>query len=148
MKNWNWGKGIVAAFLLFIVFIFSFLYRVQTQPQYNSELVTEEYYKKDMRYSDEYDARRNAESLKEEPQLKNTAAGIEIVFPPESGAVSKGTVSLYRPSDKNLDFTLPLVLSGNTMLIPENRLVGGRWDITLEWVSGGKSYIIKQQLYR
>ncbi len=148
MKTWNWGKSIVAAFLLFFVFIFSFLYRVQTQPQYNSELVTDEYYKKDQRYSEEYDARTNAQALSEEPQLKNTASGIEVVFPAALCPVTKGTVSLYRPSDKNLDFTVPLVLSGNALLIPENRLVGGRWDITVEWVSGGKPYFIKEQLYR
>ena len=45
----------------------------------------------------------------------------------------KGTVFLYRPSNEHLDFDFPLVLSGSNLLIPDERLLDGRWNITVDW---------------
>ena len=43
----NWGTGIIIAFGLFMAFILSFVYKVQSNQKYDNELVTEEYYKKE-----------------------------------------------------------------------------------------------------
>jgi len=43
----NWGTGIVIAFGLFMIFILSFVYKVQSNQKYDNELVTDEYYKKE-----------------------------------------------------------------------------------------------------
>ena len=40
----NWGTGIVIAFGLFMIFILSFVYKVQSNQKYDNELVTDEYY--------------------------------------------------------------------------------------------------------
>ena len=38
----NWGTGIVIAFGLFIIFILSFVYKVQSNQKYDNELVTKD----------------------------------------------------------------------------------------------------------
>ncbi|GAW88803.1 cytochrome Cbb3 oxidase maturation protein CcoH [Flavobacterium psychrophilum] len=56
-------------------------------------------------------------------------------------------MSLYRPSNKKLDFEIPISLTNTTLLIPKKSLVGGRWDINMEWQYDGKSYLTKEIVY-
>ena len=58
----------------------------------------------------------------------------------------KGSVFLYRPSNKQLDFELPLELTDPNLLIPDNRLVDGRWNITIDWEYEGKKYRFKKEI--
>ena len=44
----NWGTGIVLAFIGFIGFILYFVIRMSTDDSANHDLVTEEYYKKEL----------------------------------------------------------------------------------------------------
>ncbi|MBG6111087.1 hypothetical protein IWX84_001971 [Flavobacterium sp. CG_9.10] len=144
----NWGTGIVIAFALFMTFILYFVFKVQSDSKYDNELVVEEYYKHDVHFGDEMVRIQNAHDLAEKPIKTKTKEGITIVFPdvfvPEK---IKGNVSLYRPSNKKLDFEIPISLSSPTLLIPKKRLVGGRWDINMEWQYDGKSYLTKETIY-
>ncbi len=58
----------------------------------------------------------------------------------------KGKVSLYRPSDKHLDFNLPISLSNTHLLIPDKRLLDGRWDIKIAWEYQDKPYLFKKSI--
>ncbi len=144
----NWGTSIVIAFALFMSFILYFVCRVQGNPKYDNELVVEEYYKKDSHYSEEMVKEENVLEMAGKPSITLEADGIKISFPPETPSENiTGEVSLYRPSAKKLDFTVPLKLSGKSMLIPKNDLVAGRWDTTLSWTCNGKEYVMKKQIY-
>ena len=144
----NWGTGIVIAFALFMTFILYFVFKVQSDSKYDNELVVEEYYKHDVHFGDEMVRIQHAHDLAQKPIITNTPEGITIVFPvvfvPKN---IKGNVSLYRPSNKKLDFEVPISLSNSTLLIPKKSLVGGRWDINMEWQYGGKSYLTKETVY-
>lgn len=146
--KWNWGTGIVIAFGLFITFILSFVIRIQSDPAYNNEMVVKEYYKADSRYSEEMQRLQNAADLSEKPSIGTQDGGVLISFPESVDTQNiKGKVSFYRPSAGNLDFELPILVSGNTMLIPKTTLAGGRWEISLAWDADQKSYLIKKQVY-
>lgn len=144
----NWGTSIVIAFALFMSFILYFIIKVQSNSQYDNELVVEEYYKHDARFSDELAKIQNAQDLKEKPVISTTAEGVLVTFP--SLFVPKdihGKVSLYRPSAKKLDFEFPIQLSESKLLIPKADFAGGNWDIILNWSYGGKEYISRDKLY-
>lgn len=143
----NWGTAIVIAFALFITFIMYFVFEVQSDSKYDNELVVEEYYKHDSHFGEEMQKIQNAEDLTQKPSVTISKQGISIVFPKtfDSDRIN-GKVSFYRPSAKKLDFDIPLTLSGSTLLVPENKLAGGRWDIILQWNYDGKSYIHKEQV--
>ncbi len=145
--KWNWGKGIVLAFALFIVFILSFVFRIQSDPAYDNELVVKEYYKSDSRYSEEIAKMQNAANLDQKPKIDTKDGGVIITFPESIADNIKGKVSFYRPSAGKLDFEIPILLSGNTMLIPKTTLAGGRWEISLTWDYQEKTYLIKKQVY-
>ena len=146
--KFNWGTGIIIAFALFITFILSFVYRVQTNSKYNNDLVVEEYYKHDAHFQDELDKIQNAHDLKIKPSIVKIENGILVSFPEIYNPKNiKGKVSLYRSSNKKLDFEIPFSSSSPTLLIPKKSLVGGLWDISLQWNYEGKNYISKETIY-
>ena len=147
MKKINWGTGIVIAFGFFIAFILYFVIKVQTNSEYDNELVVEEYYKNDAKFNEEYIRLQNAGALTEKPRIESLPEGIRVTFP-DSFTPEKisGKISLYRPSAKKLDFEVPISLSG-PMLIPNSKLAGGRWDISVVWTDGAREYQQKQTIY-
>lgn len=144
----NWGTSIVIAFALFMTFILYFVFQVQSNSKYDNDLVVEEYYKHDAHFGDEMKRVQNANDLAQKPIITVSKLGITIVFPKEFEPIKiKGKVSLYRPSNKKLDFEVPISISNPTLLIPNTNLVGGRWDINMEWQYGGKQYLTKETIY-
>ncbi|WP_348810944.1 FixH family protein [Flavobacterium maritimum] len=144
----NWGTGIVIAFALFMTFILYFVFTVQSDSKYDNDLVVEEYYKHDAHFGDEMIRVQNAHDLAQKPTITVTSEGILVSFPEVFVAEKiKGNMSLYRPSNKKLDFEVPISLSGSTLLIPKKSLVDGRWDINMEWQYDGKSYLTKEIVY-
>jgi len=143
----NWGTGLAIGMVLFIGFIMYFVIKISTDKEYDYDLVTEEYYARDMMYQNEIDAEENGNALKNNISGKKIAEGWMLTFP-ENMDYSKitGTVFLYRPSNKQLDFRLPLELSGHNLLIPDDRLVGGRWTTIINWSYNGEDYLYKKEI--
>jgi hypothetical protein len=144
----NWGTGIVIAFALFISFILYFVIKVQTNSKYDNELVVEEYYKHDTHFEDEMTKVQNAQNLSQKPIVESGLDGIKIVFP-ETFVPKRinGKVSLYRASNKKLDFEMPISQSDSYLLVPKTKLLGGLWGVTIEWKYDGKEYILKDKVY-
>jgi hypothetical protein len=146
--KFNWGTGIVIAFGLFMTFILYFVVEVQSNSKYDNDLVVDEYYKHDASFGEEMQRSQNAQDLEVKPRIVLTKDGVAILFPAAFVPNKiKGIVSLYRPSNKKLDFEIPISISESTLLIPNKSLVGGRWDINMEWQYDGKSYLTKETIY-
>lgn len=143
----NWGTGIVFAFISFIAFILYFVIRMNTDSSTDHELVAEEYYELELGYQTEIDAEKNASRMNAKLKLVKTDEGLQISFP-ETFDIEKitGNVSLYRPSNRHLDFDLPISLSSTHLLIPDKRLLDGRWDITVKWEYEDNSFLFKEKL--
>jgi nitrogen fixation protein FixH len=143
----NWGTGIVIAIALFMSFILFLVIKMSTDKNYNHDLVIEKYYQKELAYQDEIDAEENLKLLSEQIKGKKVEEGWLITFPPEmENSNITGTVFLYRPSNKQLDFDFPIELSGLNLLIPDKRLLDGRWNIIIDWEYRGKSYLYKDSI--
>lgn len=145
--KWNWGKGIVLAMLGFIGFILYFVITMSTDKKYSHDLVTEDYYAKEMAYQKEIDAETNTENLVGKIDSKKVSDGWLITFPTEFDTSKvKGTLAFYRPSNQQLDFEVPLVFTDHEVRIPDKNLIGGRWDITIEWVYQEKMFMYKEKI--
>lgn len=143
----NWGTGLVIGLGLFIVFILFFVIRITTDKKYDYDLVTEEYYKRDMAFQTEIDAEENSNLLANAITGIKTAQGYEITFPNGIDYTKvEGTLFLYRPSNKKLDFNVPLKLSSSKLVIKGNKLVPGRWNTIIHWTYEGKNYLYKEEI--
>ncbi len=147
IMKFNWGTGIVIAFICFIGFIMFFIIKMNTDEKFEPELVSEEYYKDELAYQNEIDKLNNANTLSKNISYSKTDEGLLIQFPKDFDATKiTGNLFLYRPSNKQLDFDTTISLSKTNLLIPDKRLVDGRWNIKIDWQYNGKSYLFKESI--
>lgn len=146
--KFNFGTGIVIAMGLFMIFILQYVIRVQVDSKFDNELVTENYYQQEIEVDGKHDREVAALKLNEKLSIETTSNGdITIAFPSDFDVKNiKGKIFLYRPSNQKLDFDMPISLSSSNLLIPNNTLVDGRWDIAVEWSYEGTDYRNKQSL--
>lgn len=145
--KFNWATGIVTGMALFIGFILFLVYQMTTKKGFDHDLVTEEYYAKEIEYQREIDAEKNTQNLMQAIESKKVENGWELTFPPElQPSKIKGKLFLYRPSNEKLDKELPIHLSNARLLIPDKYLLAGRWNITMEWEYEGEWYMYKEEI--
>ncbi len=145
----NWGFGIVVAFVGFISFIMYFVITMSTNNNYKHDLVANDYYKRELNFQEKIDATKNAENLKENIKIERVKEGLKIIFPTQFDAkLIKGKVFLYRPSNKQLDFEMLIAISDSSyLLMPDKRLLDGRWNIIVEWAYNNQSYLFKKEIF-
>jgi len=144
----SWPTGIIISIAAFVIFILSFVYKVTFLPQYDHHLVSDDYYKDELNYQQEIDKLNKAAELKQNIILKKVDLGLLISFPSEFEASKiKGTIAFQRLSNDKIDFQLPIDLETNDLLIPDEKLVDGRWNIKIEWtVNNNNTYLFKEKI--
>ncbi|AXT51077.1 cytochrome C oxidase Cbb3 [Aquimarina sp. BL5] len=141
----NWGTAIVLVFIGFISFILYFVVRMNTDKKYEHDLVTEDYYKQELAFQNEINAEQKGNALHNNVEVKKIAEGLLVVFPKDKNYTKlSGSISLYRPSNKKLDFEIPITLQSSEILVPQNKLIEGRWNITVNWSYENTSYLFKE----
>ncbi|SFD21345.1 FixH family protein [Algibacter pectinivorans] len=143
----NWGTGIVIAIVAFISFIMYFVITMSVNSKYDHDLVSEDYYAEELQYQNDINKLESASELHQNVTYKKTNQGLVIQFPDSLNYKNiTGKLFLYRPSNKQLDFEAAISLSNSNLLIPDNRLVDGRWNIKIDWQYNGKSYLFKESI--
>jgi hypothetical protein len=143
----NWGTGIVLAFIGFISFIMYFIITMNVDNKYDHDLVSEDYYADELKYQNDINKLKNAKALDTNLSYEKTTEGLLIKFPENIDYKEiTGKLFLYRPSNKQLDFDTAISLSKPYLLIPDKRLVDGRWNINIDWQYKGKSYLFKESI--
>ena len=146
--KFNWGTGVIIGFGSFMTFILFFVFLVQSNSKYDNELVADDYYKKESNVQSDIESQTLSNSLKTKLKVEKTAEGLQVIFPADIDYKNiNGTISLYRPSNQKLDFETKISLSSPIMLIPNHKLVGGLWEISIHWNVGELTYLIKETVY-
>ncbi len=144
----NWGTGLVIGMLAFISFIMYFVVTMMTSKDFDHDMVVEDYYKEELHYQQDIDAEKNALALEDKVKYSRNGSSLFLTFPSDiklSGL--KGNLSMYRPSNKMLDFKIPLEdLKNHKLEIPNDKLVDGRWNVIVSWNYGGKEYLYKKEI--
>src|SRR5690606_23268073 len=145
--KFNWGTGITIGIILFMAFILQYVIRVQIDPRYDNELVTEDYYQAETLIDSKYEKKQNANNLIQKLKINPVAEGLVIEFPADFDySKISGEISLYRPSNQKLDKTLPITLSSDALIIPKNQMESGRWEVSVDWTYDGNSYLNTESL--
>lgn len=143
----NWGTGIVIAIVAFMSFIMFMVITMVTNKKYEHDLVTEKYYQKELVYQQDLEARRNAKNLTEKIKVEKITSGLRVEFPSNFNPKEiRGEVFLYRPSNKDLDFEMPISISKNHLLVSEKHLLSGRWNISVAFTHNNIEYLHQQEL--
>lgn len=143
----SWPVGIVLTLAAFIIFILSFVFKAMFLPDYDHHLVSDDYYKDELLYQQEIDKETRGLELEENISVEKTSEGLIIHFPKEfePEAIS-GTIYFQRLSNEKIDFQKDIKLDSHELLISEDVLVHGRWDLKIEWTAFDVVYLYKEKM--
>ncbi|MCK9414677.1 MAG: FixH family protein [Prolixibacteraceae bacterium] len=136
----NWGNGLIIFFLIFFIWVFSFVFFAMRQ---NNDLVSDDYYQKGAKYTDQIHI--NQRSLTYQDSIQITTAGNQVQIELAKGLVkSAGSVQVYffRSSDKTKDLRLNFKSAESPFLIDKTQLMHGRYQVYLTWSLKKENYSI------
>ncbi|MEY3053363.1 MAG: hypothetical protein RLY31_3148 [Bacteroidota bacterium] len=139
----SWGQGIAAFYSFFAVLMVGMVFYSKGL---DHSLVEEDYYRKDLQYQQVITAMENTASLSRDVEISRDRQRevLGFLFPAEATS-PHGTIHFYRPSDKQMDFTIPVRTDGNGYLeYPYQQLPKGRWTVKVNWTAAGKDYYSEQ----
>lgn len=138
----NWGTKIVLGLGSFMVFIVCVVVYMVNKD--SDTLIEDDYYEKGLSYDDVFNRKQNVQDDDAQPTLLLENDTLSIVFKSEQ---IKGDLNLMRPSDGDLDKTIPLYTATNTFKLPLNTLTKGSWSLEINWESQNKKYVDTQLIF-
>lgn len=138
MKRFNWGTGIIAFYVGFVVMIMALVVMSMRQ---KVDLATDAYYAEELVFQDKIDKINNAKALAQPVNWLVGKDGIQINFPQDlSTGKFSGKVKLYCPADNGKDRVFDINISGNEMFIPAKSIPSGRYTLQIDWEHLQKKY--------
>ncbi|MBS2212316.1 FixH family protein [Carboxylicivirga mesophila] len=144
--KFNWGHGII---LVIVLAVAGFLSMVFITTRERIDMVTEDYYPKELKYDDQIEKIKNYNALSKKVEV-TLGDALYIQFPDNIANASdiSGLVHLYRPSDKDLDIEKDIQLNSSYgMSIPLTDLMNGKYELIIEWQANGQPYLTKEVVY-
>lgn len=139
----NWGKKIILAYVIFILGIGSFVFISMRQ---KIDLVTENYYEKEIKYQDEIDKKNRVHILNEKVTISKNNNELQIIFPDKLSPES-GEILFYRPSDKSQDKILNLERGMKEQKFKIENFQMGLWKVKINWKSTGTEYMVEDTFF-
>ena len=127
----NWGRALIIFFIIFFVWVFSFVFFAMRQ---NNDLVSDDYYQKGAKYTDQININQRSLAYQDSIQISITGNQVQIDLA-KGLTTSAGTLQLYffRSSDKTKDLRLNFKAAESPFLIDKTQLLHGRYQVYLSW---------------
>lgn len=138
----NWGYKIVFGLGGFILFIVGLA--VYMVSQNTDTLEDDDYYERGLNYDETYRKKENLSRNHAKPTIRINQDTLLIQF---IAADNKGHLHFKRPDDNKLDISLPFATQGDLFKLPLTTFKKGNWNLEIDWVSAGDSYLIDQHVY-
>ena len=144
--KFDWGKGILIVIILFLGACAAFIIYSRSVTW---SLVEDDYYPKELRHEEVLIKKRNFNALAQPMEFQMTRGALNITFPPFfKGKLLTGHIQVYRPSDPNMDYLVPVAVDTSLVqTIPESKLKHGKYVIKVDWASSGTSYYKEYELF-
>ncbi len=141
----SWGWKITILYVGFVIMTLAMVFYFMGQ---KVDLVTEEYYKEEIKYQDQIDRITNAKALNDPVKVEYSLheKKVKISFPKShTGQTIKGNIHFYSPSDSEEDRDFPVkVMDEGIQTIYVGSLRKGLWRIKIRWHAGDKEYYHEQ----
>ncbi|MCS6823633.1 MAG: FixH family protein [Cytophagaceae bacterium] len=146
MIKFNWATAVVIAFICFASYILFLVYKTS---QIKIDLVSKDYYAKEIAYEKTYEKIKNSATLKNNLKIIQTPDTILLIFPDSAEALNiSGVITYMRPSDANKDVKESIQFSYSlTHRTLKSKLQKGLYQVQVEWSDGLKNYYFEQPLY-
>ncbi|MEP7237532.1 MAG: FixH family protein [Ferruginibacter sp.] len=140
----NWGTKILIVYAVFISGILLMVFKSSTQ---KTDLVTTDYYAKELKYQDKIEEMNRVSALSAPVEYLVKDNSLIINFPKDfAGKKLAGEAVLYCPSDEDKDVKKNFSLQDEPLqiLIPAT---GNRvYELHLSWQGGGVNYYFEKKI--
>ncbi len=138
----NWGKGITIVMISFIIFITTL---VTIMISTKIDLVSEDYYQKEINFEEDISSAKNWKHLEKEVEFQSNEQHL-IVTLPEIDQVDEFELFFTRPDDKKQDLTFK-INGTKTFIIDKSKFKKGQYDYRLECKNDQKVFLKKGTYY-
>ena len=146
--RFTWGHAAVAIPVTIVVVFTSVLIRSMSEDK-KTELVTDDYYAKEIQFQKQIDRTKNALLLN--TTLNWVRKGDNLVLGLTGDFDSKlltGELTVYRPSDSKLDFIEPIVLNEEgEQFVSRSKFKVGKYQIQVRWNVEGKDCYLEKNIF-
>ncbi len=134
----SWGIKITTLYLGFVTIILALVF---TCFNHKTELVSKDYYAKELKFQNQIDAQSNANNLSVAINYMVDNRSVKIILPKEVLSPSlNGTVYFLRSNDATQDKTIPLMTDEDGVQIINPGFIKGIYKMHISFTSQGKSY--------
>lgn len=139
MKKFNWGWGITLLYSGFVVFMVTLALKTTT---IKDDLVTPDYYAKELQYQERLDRMKNSHDLKEQPTWQVSGNAVAIKFPQEQVAKNvKAEILFYNTAQAKKDVKITCMPDSTGLCaINPGQLQNGVYKMQIDWNAGGVDY--------
>lgn len=141
----GWGTKITILYVSFALLIGTMVAMCVNQ---KIDLVSSDYYQKELTFQTKIDEAKNAEALTEKISHTITEENLELFFPTVfTGKKVSGEILFFRPSDASKDYKTNIELNGSVQQsIALNNLSKGMYKMQIGWKAESTSYFIEETI--
>jgi len=140
----NWGSKVA---LLYISFVALIIILVTASMKQDFQLVSPDYYQKELKHQQVLDAGKNQSKLSKAVQCQLHDQYLLLEFPDEfKNKAVKGTLQFYAAANNKFDKNVPLNLSENKMIIDLTDFGKTTYTLKINWESENQNYYQETEL--
>jgi hypothetical protein len=141
----NWGTKILIVYVAFVAGIVFMVVKSSTQ---NTDLVTTDYYAKELKYQDKIDEVKRVSSLSAPVEYKILDNALVISFPKDfAGKKLVGEAVLYCPSDEKKDIKHRFTVLDEALELAIPAGSKGLYELHISWQDGGVTYYFEKKIF-
>lgn len=138
----NWGWGILITIVLFMALT---MVRVVYLMNQDVDLVTNNYYEKELKYQQQIDKEKRTEKLKQGVDVRYSGNNVNVTFPKMKDI--SGDLYFYRPSDFKEDFKVPITVGESyVQTVNVGNLQKGYWRLQINWAGNNEQYYTEKAI--
>ncbi|WP_372752668.1 FixH family protein [Labilibaculum sp.] len=145
MKKLSWGTKLAIGASIYVIGILIFVGFSTTQ---KINLVSKDYYPKEVEYQTQIDKIKNAKELPESIVITQEHGKIKFQFPSGMHHDITGEIIFYRPADYESDIKTAILIDENGVQeLDSEQLLQGMYTIKIEWKHAGVGYYKEEAIY-
>jgi nitrogen fixation protein FixH len=141
----SWGYKILLVYGIFVAGILFMVFKSSSQKM---DLVTTDYYEKELKYQEKIDESGRTNALSESVRYEVKGNQMRIHFPKDfAGKKITGIAELYCPSNQARDVTKEFAIQDTALQIVIPAINRGQYELHITWQAEGVSYYFEKKLF-
>lgn len=139
----NWGIGAFTLFGGFVVFIIIMVVLASNQTH---ELVTEDYYEKELEFKEVLVKKERVENLNADLSWVISDNELVVNFPVDNTSEVTGVILFFKPSSKNDDKKVSFTTDKQTLKLDVSEFSSGMYKMKIDWKHNHTEYFSEHKI--